>query len=388
MIANQIYALVNAVSKDMYGETALTVKDLSGLISLGNTVLSSSASKDLFLSTLVDRIGRTVVRSLDLDVNYPNILTDSFEFGAILQKLTISPMKASVAGNFNVGTMDADDVAEIMFSIDKPDAKQKLFSDVNVWNINLSLPDNLMKTAFTSAENMAVFVSAIISAFNDSMTLQLNNMNKFCVNNFIGEKIASGQNHIHLLTEFNGESGTMTADEAIKSADFLKYAGYRIMTTLAYMEEPTMLYNEGGEVRVTRRDNAHVFMLSEFEKSALTYLSADTWHDDYVRLPLHQNVNGWQAIGNIADASESVDFLAPNFTTASTIKLKTSSGSTVNQTGVICLIADRQALGTTIYDRRTSTDRLNRLDLTQYTNKMEIGYFNDLSENGCVFSIS
>lgn len=388
MIAHQIYQLVNAVSKDMYGETAMTVKDLSGLISLGNTVLSSANSKDLFLSTLVDRIGRTIVRNLDLDVNYPNIMRDSFEYGAILQKLTISPQDAVRADNFRIGEMTADDVKNAMFTIDKPTARQKLFSDVNVWNVNLSLPDYLLKTAFTSAENMGVFINAVISAFNDSMTLQLNNMNKMCVNNFIGEKIASGQNHIRLLTEFNGESGDLTADEAIHTAEFLKYAGYRIITTLDYMAEPTMLYNEDGEVRITRRDNAHVFMLSEFEKSALTYLSADTWHDEYVKLPLHQTVNGWQSIGNIANESASVGYLAPNWTTASTINIVTSSGETVNQSGIICMIADRQAIGTTIYDRRTSTDRLNRLDLTQYTNKMEIGYFNDLSENGCVFSIS
>ena len=65
MTTEQIYALVNEVNDEAFGSSALTVADTSSLISLGNTVLSSSTNTEAFLNTLAQRIGRTILRFRD-----------------------------------------------------------------------------------------------------------------------------------------------------------------------------------------------------------------------------------------------------------------------------------------------------------------------------------
>ena len=82
MKVNQIYTLVNSIAKQMWGEDAITATDLTGLISMGKAVISSTTDRDCFLNVLVDRIGKTVIRTLDLELDFPNLLVNDFEWVA------------------------------------------------------------------------------------------------------------------------------------------------------------------------------------------------------------------------------------------------------------------------------------------------------------------
>ena len=55
-----IELLVNETAKQALGREAITVKDTSSLVALGNQVLSTSTNVDKFYKALADRIGRTI----------------------------------------------------------------------------------------------------------------------------------------------------------------------------------------------------------------------------------------------------------------------------------------------------------------------------------------
>ena len=60
MKVNQIYSLLNDINKEMWGETALKVNNLAGIISMGETIVGDGTDTDKFLGALVDRIGKTI----------------------------------------------------------------------------------------------------------------------------------------------------------------------------------------------------------------------------------------------------------------------------------------------------------------------------------------
>ena len=80
MTVEQIYALVNEVNSEAFGSNALAVVDTSSLISLGNTVLSSSTNTEVFLNTLAQRIGRTILRFRDYRNKLGDMVLNDFEF--------------------------------------------------------------------------------------------------------------------------------------------------------------------------------------------------------------------------------------------------------------------------------------------------------------------
>ena len=373
MTVNQIYSLLNDVSEQIYGADAIAAEDLSGLISMGDTVLSSSTDVDKFLGALVDRIGRTLIRNLDLrtlirnldlEVNYPNLVSNAFEFGAALQKISVQPLDAVRNTAWDIGDPN---YTPNQYAITKGNVAVSIFSSVDTWKVRVSIPDDLFKTAFLSESQMAAFVDGLINSMSESMTLKLNAMNKLCVNNFIGSKIASG-------SELN----------AIYNAGFLKFMGKRISDHMRYMNEPNKVYNENGLVRRTARDNMHCFLMSEVNSAYDLYLTADTFHDNLVGLPFFQPVTAWQASNGEGSESGTVADM-PDFGTASTINIKTSDGDTVNQAGIVCALMDREALGTTMYDLKSAAVRNDEDGYTNMSTRATVGYFNDLSEQGCVF---
>lgn len=381
MNVNQVYSLLNSVAEQYQGKDFPQVVDASSFVSYGNTVISSATDTDAFLGVLVDRIGRTVLRTLDLDINYPNIMRDSFEFGAILQKITVEPLTAQSAEAWNVGQ---GGFSPNQFKIDKPGIRQSLFTGINTWEFDLTIPDKLFKTAFTSEAMFASFVDALIASMTDSMTLYINYANRLCVNTAIANKINDNENVVHLITEFNDPSVTIA--NCLTNKDFLKFMGKRMGDMIRYMREPGVAFNSEHVVRATARDNMHIFLIGEAAAAYSTYLEADTFHNELVALPLYQEVTAWQgSFASDLDPSDPQPVTMPDFVTSCYIDMKIDANTTVAQGGIVAAFFDREALGSTMYDIRTAADRNNRDEYTNYTNKADIGYFVDKSENGVVF---
>lgn len=379
MTINQIYSLLNDINHTMYGDTAVAVKDLSGVIAMGNSVMSGSV--DAFFGVLIDRIGKVIVRNLDLELEFPKLMMNEFEWGCAIQKLTVDPYDAG-----NNSTWDISDPSFTPTLLDgaAPTIHQNFFTDADTWEIRRKFPNSILFTAFQSAESFGAFVEAVTAAMIDSMTLSINNMSRTAINNFAAEKIKNANGVINIADLYNSFAATQVTSfkNAMANKDFLAYSTKIIRTYLKYLSMPNVKYNVDGRVRATQRDNLHFFALTEWIAS-LDLMQAGTWHTEYTDIYNFQEVGYW--MGN-ADASNVND---PD--TVSTINVIPSSeaGSgtptAVNQTGIIAIMADRQAIFTGINKRRSSSF-YNPID--DYTvTKMEatIQYCNDLSENGLVF---
>lgn len=378
MKVNQIYALLNNINKEMWGSQALAVKDLSGIISLGKALELDENSTDAFLNTLVDRIGKTVIRTLDLELDFPNLYMDSFEFGAMLQKITVNPFDAIANSDWNVGN---NGFTPTFADVNKPSITVKYFKDATTWSYVVTIPREIFFTAFTSESAMSNFIDAVMKALSDNMIMAINNMSRMCINNYVAEKIKNSNGVVNLLSLYNGQSGTLTADAAITNKDFLRFAGMTIRNYIGYMGEPSTMFNVDGTLRVTKRDNMHVIMLRDFMSSYVTNYSADTFNQELTSLDGYTETSHWQG-SNDGNG-------APTFTTNSTINIKPSSGgNAISQSGVICVLADRQAIAVGVNKRRIGKFVNDIDDYVNTKTSATIQWINDLSENGVVFVVA
>lgn len=377
MTVNQVYGIVNSIASQSLGDAAITTTDLSGLISLGKAVLSSDTNKDNFLGVLADRIGKTVLRTLDLSVEFPYLLRNDYEFGAILQKIDIQPLTAQANTSETIG---GQNYTPNQFAINKPVVTQTFFTDADTWSYKVTVPDTMFKRAFTSAEAMGAFIDGIMDALEKSMIEGLNYMAHTSVSNFIGEKIYNENAVVNIREKYNTATGKeLTKAECLMDADFLKYASMIIKNYIGYLATPKTVFNVAGKKRATQRDNMHVMLLNDFVSASDAFMSAGTFHKDLVELPYFQPVEHWQSFTDVAD---SVD---PGAVDA--IDIKTSSGHSVEAAGIIGVICDREAIATGLVDQYTATDRNNSDRYTNYTSGATIQYINDLSENGVIFTI-
>lgn len=378
MQINQIYQLLNDTAAECFGSQAVSTLDIEDLVALRDTVFS--AGSDLFLNTLVDRIGKTVLRTLDFTATFPKFLMEEYEYGCILQKINVDVMPAQEAQYANLGSVGFQPEVH-MYKVDKPRVFQDFFHNgINAWEIDVTIPDTLYKSAFESAQAMAAFINGIFDTMSTSMNIQLENDTRIALLGFIGEKVNASNGVVDLLSLYNQVAATpiTTADAAMCDKEFLRFAGKIMRNYIEYMKKPSVLYNMASRIRATRRDNMHVLMLTEFASATATYLESDTFHNELVKLPYYQEVEYWQGTGATA----------PNFADCSTIDIKIpSDGTAVQQAGIVAVFMDREAVGTGIFDRFSAADRSNRLRFTNYTEGATIQSFADTSENGVIFVV-
>ena len=371
MTVNQVYSILNSVASQMYGSSAIAVTNTADFYSLGQTV---SGDVDKFLGVLVDRIGKTVIRTLDVSLDFPGIMRDNFSFGALLQKITIDPFQAKETNSWKVGDVG---FTPSLYDISKPSVSVTYFKDVATFEFDVTIPDTLFKTAFDSESQMAAFISGIMDTMEKSMTMHINFLTRGVVCGMIGEKLDLSS-YVDLLTLYNNDhTPTLSADEALESPDFLKYAGRIIRNYIEYMANPSVLYNEGSKVRATPRDNMHVLMSTAFTSSYVTNYQSGVYWEQMVSLPYYTEVNFWQGSGNTA----------PTDADCTKVHVYTKNGDEVESGYVIGVLADRQAIATGLYDRFSAADRSNRDRFTNFTEGASLQHMVDLSENIVVFTL-
>lgn len=372
----QIYSILNDVAKQTWGETALTVIDTASFISLGDKVLSSDTDTDVFLGKLVDRIGKTVFSMRKYDRRKNTMAREPFEYGCILQKITVEPPDAKENNSWQIGEVDyKPSYAPVI----KSNVKQKLFNKVSTWEIDVTIPDYQLRTAFTSETEMAVLIDAIFTAMDNRMEQALENCGDLTRANFIARKIHGAKpcGAINLLHDYNTlTNSSLTVATCLTDKEFLRYAVGQMSLWMNRLDRMSTLFNEEGFHRFTPKDRLVVNILNDFVTNVQTVLQSDTWHDELVKLPLYEPVPYWQGSGT--------DYA---FDSTSSVNVKVDGETEVNEKGILAVFYDYDAMGTTIVERRSSSERNNKDEYTDYYNKANMGYFNDMSENGIVFYI-
>lgn len=373
----QANTLINLINSQMFGKSNISSVDNRGIIQLGKTVLASDENKEKFLG-IVDRIALTRLRTLDLEVEFPTLLRDSYEMGGIIQKITIRPFEAKIQNAVNIGN---DDFKPSLYNITKPQVVQKFFTDGCSYEFDCTIPDQMLKTAFNSVTAFGAFIDGIMKALTDSATIAFNNLAHDAINNFIAEKAKSGNGIINILPMFNAQFSKSYTDlkTAYVDPEFCRYFGMIMKNVIGYMSQPSVLYNVEGVERATARDNMHIILSADLWNAYSSYLMADTYWKDLV------NLDGFKPFITLQSTSTEIPDIEDN----TKINVIPASNAANNNTavqvaGVCAILVDREAIAIGYEDRFSAVDRSNRDRFTNYTEGFTEQWINDLSENGCI----
>lgn len=376
MQVKQIYEIMNAVTGEVLGKTDLVSEDLSNIVDVGNQIFGSTAV-DNYVKTLVDRIGKVIFVSRPYSGNIPSVLMDSWDYGAVVEK--ISAEMPNAVENATWDLTNGTDYSPNVFY--KPEVSAKFFNNKVTFEIDMSFTERQVKESFASATEINSFLSMLYNAVEKSFTVKVDGLIMRTINNMIGETLAAdttGIKAVNLLKGYNSKFGTsLTADKAINDKEFIRYASMQMALYTDRMSRISTLFNVGGKDRFTPADMLNVVMLSDFKAAANSYLQSDTFHNEFTKLPNADTVPYWQGSGT--------DFA---FNKVSAIKVNTSTGKTVEKSGILAVMFDREALGVSNLDRRVTTHFNAKAEFYNNFFKLDCGAFNDLDENFVVFYVA
>lgn len=371
MDTNQIYALVNAVNQQAFGQSALTVADTASLISLGNTVLSSSTNTEAFLNTLAQRIGRTILRYRDYRNKLADMVVNDFEYGAILQKIKVVMPTAETDEMYGLTNGNSVD----HYKVAKPDVDQKLFVTRTPYQFHITVQRETLKEAFLSDSAMGSFIGVIFGEVRNAIELSLENLGRITLATAIGEASKKSSRVVNLVSDYNTETGeSLTAATAVHSPAFLAYAIARMNTVRDHMEDMGTLYNDGTMATFTPIEDMRVRVISDFHRRLETVVQYAAFHNQLVEYDgVYTTLNFWQA----QQTPYNISIITPSDSTETAVN------------NVVAMIADRDAMGIYKIEEDVLTTPVNAAGsyYNTYWHEKQL-WFIDRSENFMIFTLN
>lgn len=380
----QIYDIVNTITKEVLGETAVVNEDLSNIVDVGTQVFDANAT-DAYVRKLMNQVGKIVFVNRAYSGVVPSVLMDGWEYGSVVEKVRGELPEATENESWELTNGTSYD-PNVFY---QPTVTVKFYNNKTTFEVPVSITEKQVKQSFQNAEQLNSFISMIYNEVDKSMTIKIDELVMRTIDNFIAETVhaeygsaaintKSTTKAVNLLKLYNDKFNTeLTADKALTTPEFIRFASLVMGTYKNRLARISRLFNIEKKARFTPADKLHVILLNDFVMAADSYLQSDTYHNEFTKLPEASVVPYWQASGQNYD-----------FADISKIDVKDSNGDTVQVTGILGVMFDHEALGVCNIDRRVTTNYNPKAEFFSNWYKFDAGYFNAFDENFIVFFVA
>lgn len=375
-LVKQISNIVNDSVKDALGKNiGVTKVDSSDIVSLGKAIANFNAYEGFF-NSLVNRIVKTVYFVRTYEGSSRSVLRDEHEYGAFVQKVYYDLPDAVDNPTWSIPTETNEYHQTSPYDVEGTVGVSALiFGGKGTWSIEIVRPVEQVKSAFIDSSSMMAFIDGIYVTIENAFKLEEERLVSLAVNTAMADAIDGGKAR-NLLAEFNTKtSQTLSVEDALISADFLRYASMEINRTVDNMGKMSTAFNKSGYSTFTSKDNMVVEMLSQFASASDMYLQSDTFHNELTQLPKYEKVPFWQSSGKSFD-----------FADCSKIDVKHDDfDADVTQGGIICFIHDVENVACYFGSRRSWELFNPRSEVMIHGEKAEKGFAVDGHANAVVF---
>lgn len=389
MKVNQISGLLNSVFGEVLGDTGLISEDLSNLVSAGTVITSSTDFGDNFdnyAKAIVDKVGKTIFADRIYRAKDLGIWRDYFEYGSVLEKIRVDVGEYEDNCEWDLtkmGTTGLDyneniqNHIEELFKFVPANVQAKYFNLKTTFKTVISITRKQLKSAFDSASSMARFIGMIENRILSKMEIAKEELQRRAIGNFIGTKIATNSNVVDLKAAFEAAGGAVIAsfDAALQNADFLRFAAKRITMDREFMTQPSKIYNDGQFYSHTPVEDSRLIVLSDLDAGLKFNLYGDTYNEEFVKLDNYKTIPFWQGTGTDMGLAA-----------RSALKITTSGGQTVDKSGIIGVLFDRDGIMACNEDPEVRSQYNADGNFTNFFYCYDASFYNDFDENGIIYT--
>jgi hypothetical protein len=279
-----------------------------------------------------------------------------------------------------------DGQAVDMFKVNKPVVLQLNFYGQNVFDKGYTIFKDQLDNAFRGPDEFGRFMTMITQNIADMIEQNFETISRAIIANFIGGKVAAQNGVIHLLTEYNSETGeSLTATTVYAPANFpnfIKWLYARIATLTGLMTERSgefQIQVTGKEImRHTPLSMQKVYLYGPLLNQMNARVLADAYHDDFLEYSDVEAVNYWQSIDDPMKINVKATYLLPT-------GLLTTQESAAAVDKIVGVIFDEEALGyTTVHDWSATSPFNIKGGYWNVNHAWTNKWWNDFTEKGIV----
>ena len=145
MKVEQIYQLMNNITNEVLGDSAILNEDLSNVVSIGQSI-EGAIGIDNYVKKLVDHIGKVIFVDRVYSGTTPSVVRDAWEFGSILEKIQADMPVAMESDTWQLVNGQSYD-PNVFY---QPSVSALFFNDRVAYDIRVSFTERKVKSSFSS----------------------------------------------------------------------------------------------------------------------------------------------------------------------------------------------------------------------------------------------
>ena len=372
-------AILNNIRKQVTGETAIAPANTAEFVSVATTLLQ--AGYDPVLNAITQMVSRTIFSTRPYNRKFAGIKMDEEQWGAIVRKLSIADTDFETDVRYDL----VDGQSVDMYKVHKPNVLMTQFYGMNSFDKTITIFRDQLDNAFSGPSEFGRFMAMVTQNVSDMIEQCHESIARMTIANFIGAKVAARNGVVHLLTEYNAETGeTLTATTVYAPenfGNFMKWMYARVATLTGLMTERSQEFqiNVTGKAinRHTPYQDQKVYLYAPLLNGMDARVKADAFHAEFLDYADVESVNYWQSIKSPMQINVEASYMDTDGT------IKTAQVATIDK--IAGVIFDREALGYTTVHRWSATSPFNiKGGYWNQNHVFDERWYNDQTEKGLV----
>ena len=372
-------AILNNIRKQVTGETAIAPANTAEFVSVATTLLQ--AGYDPVLNAITQMVSRTIFSIRPYNRKFAGIKMNDEQWGAIVRKLSIADKDWDNDVRYDL----VDSQSVDMYKVNKPNILQTNFYGMNSFDKLITIFRDQLDNAFSGPNEFGRFMAMVTQNVSDMIEQCHESIARMTIANFIGGKVAATNGVIHLLTEYNSETGSSETATSIMSpavfGNFMKWMYARVATLTGLMTERSQEFQInviGKEInRHTPYSDQKVYLYAPLLNGMKARVLADAFHPEFLDYADVEAVNYWQSIKTPMQIKVEASYMDTDGS------IVTADAATIDK--IAGVIFDREALGYTTVHRWSATSPFNIVG--GYWNQNYVfdeRWYNDFTEKAVV----
>lgn len=385
MAYNQVYAIVNAATKQALGASAVAAVDTTTLAEVGGQVLDSlnPATFPAFVYGLMGVLNTTRIKAKSYDgASRVSAYRNPEEFGLYMRKIQIDKVQ-DVTENSSFKTQDWD-YYDGDLSTNWTD---RLFGMISGFETAPQIVSRKkLQRCFSNPAEMAAFIAMLDTGRMNDIRCHIESTETLARATAMGSCFGSAKTAIDLGALYNTATGKATAPDSWQyDADQMRFALVEMKRVMSRLDKMNRIYNNAACDRFTRPEELVIDIHSDFVASMEGYLE-NTLIEKFIQLPGFNEVSRWQGVGtSYGDTHKLIienDNLGVDTTAFASL---TTTGKELTVDGVIAFAHDIEKYAMTVEDLRTVSANNELQEMITTVTKFDTAYAVDPSEQGIVF---
>lgn len=379
MSFEQAAPLLKNITEQATGKAVLTPVNETDFVSVGTTALS--AGYDPVINAITQLVGRTIFSIRPYRRKLADMQVDNQRFGSITRKLKIGDKDWENSAEFAL----TDGQSVDPWVVNKPNMLQLNFYGANAFSRHYTIFKNQLDNAFQNSAQFGEFISMVVQNNSDMIEQKIESVTRALICNFIAAKLDANNGVIHLLTEYNAETGEeVTATTVYSPTNFPSFIYWlygKLETIAGLMSERSQLYQmnvTGKPINQHTEDfNLKVKLYGPIMNAINARVKSTTFNDSYLKMADTEPINYWQAI----TTPNAINVTPTYINNTGAVK----TGSAVNVNNVVGIMFDRDAMGVTTVNQWSMSTPMNpRGGYANMFHNFTERWWSDFTEKGVI----